>query len=181
MFMRIVIVMLFCSSALLFGQRNEKDVSASFKLQEIALLDLEPRSTVVVLGLSAPKGPGEKATVVMAENSKWLNFTSAVKRGTSARNISIKIEDGNVPKGLVIKLKTTSFRGEGRGDLGSNVRLISLSNRSQVIVQNIGGAFTGNGQGNGYKLTYFIEVMDYDSLDMEGSDTITVSLTLSDF
>ncbi|PCI32105.1 MAG: hypothetical protein COB60_10100 [Flavobacteriaceae bacterium] len=165
----------------MFGQRNQNDVTASFELQEIALLGLEPRNTNVVLGLAAPSNSGDKAAVVMANNSKWLNFTSAVRQGTSGRNISVKIEDGNIPKGLVLKLKTTAYQGGGKGDLGSNVQEITLGYHSQVIVKNIGGAFTGNGSGNGYKLTYFLEIQNYDALDVKSSETITVSLTLSDF
>jgi len=165
----------------LFAQRNEKDINASFELQEIALLDMKPSNTNVTLALVAPKDSGEKAGIIMANNSKWLNFTSAIRKGASARNVTVKIDGGNIPKGLLLKLNTAPCQGRGKGVLGNNVHVITLSHRSQSIVQNIGGAYTGNGVGNGYKLTYFLEIQNYNDLDINASETISVSLTLSDF
>lgn len=179
--MRVVIIILLLSSSFLFAQRNEKGINASFELMEIALLDIKPNNINVRLGLSAPGDSGEKAQVLTANNNMWLNFTSAIRQGTSARNITVKIEDGKIPKGLILKLKTAAYSGAGKGALGKNVHIITLSQQTQSIVENIGGAFTGNGQGNGYKLTYFLEIQNYDALDINASETVSVSLTLSDF
>ncbi|PCI04933.1 MAG: hypothetical protein COB81_02305 [Flavobacteriaceae bacterium] len=179
--MRVAIIILILSSSCLFAQRNEKEINASFVLQEIALLDIKPNTTNIHLGLSAPVNPGEKARVLSVDTNRWLNFTSAIRQGASARNITVKIEDGVIPDGLVLKLKTAAFQGSGKGELGNHVPVITLTHQSQSIVENIRGAYTGNGQGNGYKLTYFIEINNYDALDINTSETITVSLTLSDF
>ena len=158
-----------------FGQSS---VNTIFNLSEIAMLDLKPNNSTVTLSLATNEA-GEKAAIVTSNNKKWLNFSSAVIAGKS-RNISIHITDGQVPSGIYLKLSTSNVMGNGLGLRGTPVQVLTLNNTSQTLISNIRGAYTGNGEGNGYELTYYLEIFDYKLLDFNQSATLTITLTLSD-
>ncbi|WP_111707367.1 hypothetical protein [Lutibacter citreus] len=179
--MKILTILLSLVVFVVKGQSNEASRYATFKLKEIALLNIEPSNTSVILNLESPKLPGEKMTTKAVNNTKWINFTSSLTNKSSSRNISIKIEDGEIPPGILLKIKTDSYQGNGKGKLGSNSNIITLSKKSQTIVSDIGGAYTGHGLYNGYKLTYLLDIDNYKLLNMDNSETLTISLTLTDF
>ncbi|MGV8946611.1 MAG: hypothetical protein ACOH1N_09295 [Lutibacter sp.] len=160
-----------------FGQ-SQGSTNATFNLLEVAMLDLEPDNSTVTLSLATSEA-GEKSVLVSANNKKWLNFSSAVSPNTS-RNISVKIDGGQVPPGIYLKLTTSNYVGIGKGVLGSPSGVVTLNNISQNIITGIKGAYTGDGINNGYELTYALEIYDYKLLDFNQSATLSISLTLSD-
>lgn len=162
-----------------FGQ-SQASITAAFTLSQVAMLDLEPNYTTVTLNLTAPTEAGLMATVVMANNKKWLNFSSAVTSTAASRNISVKIDGGQVPPGIYLKLSTSNKSGIGQGVLGTPSGILTLTSTSQNIVSGIRGAFTGDGIGNGYELSYYLEIYDYKLLDFNQSATLSITLTLSD-
>lgn len=163
------------------GQSNEGSSYASFMLKEIALLNIEPTNTTVILNLGSPEFSGGKVKMAAINNTKWINFSSSLSNNSSPRNISVKIEDGEVPPGIHLKLKTDSYIGVGQGKLGVNSDIILLNKKSQTIVSEIGGAYTGYGVNNGYKLTYLLDIYDYKLLNMNDSEVLTINITLTDF
>ena len=156
-------------------------INATFNLSQVAMLDLEPNNSTVTLNIAASNEAGEKAAIVMANNKKWINFSSAVSSMSSSRSISVKIEDGQVPPGIYLKLSTSNYIGIGKGVLGSPSGVLTLNSTPQTIISNIMGAYTGNGINNGYELTYYLEIYDYKLLDFDQSATLSISLTLTDF
>lgn len=173
----IYIICFFC--AISNYAQETGSVNATFNLSQVAMLDLEPDNTSLTLKIATPNEAGEKAAVVMANNKKWINFSSAVSVGNS-RNISIKIAGGQVPPGIYLKLSTSNYMGTGKGVLGSPANVVTLSNAPQTIISNIRGAHTGNGINNGYELTYYLEIFDYKLLDFNQTATLSITLTLSD-
>jgi hypothetical protein len=163
-----------------YGQTDTGSINATLNLSQVAMLDLEPNNSTVTLNLSSAIEAGEKAAVVMTNNDKWINFSSAVTSTAAPRSISIKIEDGQVPPGIYLNLSTSNYMGSGKGVLGSPSGILTLSSTPQTIVSNIRGAYTGNGINNGYKLMYSLEIFDYKLLDFNQSATLTITLTLSD-
>ena len=179
--MRKLIIIFSLISFLANGQKNEGSSSTSFKLKEIALLSIEPSNSTVILNLGSPEFSGGKVEMIAINNEKWINFTSAISNNSSSRNLSVKIEDGNIPDGLELKLKTDNYTGNGKGVLGVKTNIISLNKNSQTIISDIGGAYTGFGQNNGYKVTYLLNIYDYKLLNRNNSQVLTISLTLTDF
>jgi hypothetical protein len=163
------------------AQRNVDEINVNLNLNEIAILNIEPSNTMVVLNLETPNNPGEKAKITSVNNKKWINFSSAITENSPPRNLSIKIEDGSVPSGIYLKLLISNYMGSGKGQLGASKNMITLNRSSQVIISDIGGAFTGNGINNGYEIIYFLEIYDYKLLDVNNSETLSISLTLTDF
>lgn len=162
-----------------FGQ-SQGSVNATFNLSQVAMIDLEPNNSTITLNLSSAIEAGEKAAVVMTNNEKWINFSSAVTSAATPRSISIKIEDGQVPSGIYLKLSTSNYMGIGQGVLGSPAGILTLNSTPQTIISGIKGAYTGDGINNGYKLSYSLEIYDYKLLDFNQSATLSITLTLSD-
>ncbi|PKP14233.1 MAG: hypothetical protein CVU08_01155 [Bacteroidetes bacterium HGW-Bacteroidetes-3] len=162
-----------------YAQNDIGSISATFDLSQVAMLDLEPNNSTVTLNLAANEA-GEKVTMVTANNKKWINFSSAVTSAAAPRSISIVIADGQVPSGIYLKLSTSNKMGIGQGVLGTPSGILTLTSTSQNIVTGIRGAFTGDGIGNGYELTYYLEIYDYKLLDFNQSATLSITLTLSD-
>lgn len=160
--------------------QSQGSVNATFNLSQVAMLDLEPNNSTVTLNLSSAIEAGEKAAVVMTNNEKWINFSSAVTSTAAPRSISVKIEDGQVPSGIYLKLSTSSYMGIGQGLLGLPAGILTLNSTPQTIVSGIRGAYTGDGINNGYKLIYSLEIYDYTLLDFNQSATLSITLTLSD-
>jgi hypothetical protein len=179
--MKHLLILLCLSSSFLTYAQVTKSKNASFNLREVAMLSIEPNNNAVLLSLNAPNEAGQSAQVVSKNNEKWINFTSAIGKNASKRNLSIKIEYGNVPTGVHLKVATSNYSGNGKGLLGNSTNNLILNKTSQTIVSNIGGAYTGIGENNGYRLIYNLEVYDYKLLDYDNSETLTISLTLTDF
>ena len=173
--MRLLVFLLFISSAA-FAQTTAS-VGVSISLPSIALLDVAPNNAGFNLTLTSPTEAGNAVKATATDNSKWLNFTSAVRTGVS-RRIAVQLS-GSLPNGINLKLTTASYAGVGAGVLGSRVSPIYLNTSQQTIVNNIGGAYTGNGVGNGYNLTYSVEISNY-SLPRTQTNTVSIIYTLID-
>ena len=173
--MRLLILLFFCCQTVFAQTSASADVSIS--LPSVALLDVEPNNGSFNLNLTAPTEAGNPLTTTATNNAKWLNFTSAVTTGAT-RRISAQLS-GILPSGINLKLVTANYVGAGAGTLGSAASPIYLNSTQQTVITNIGGAFTGNGTGNGYNLTYSVEIANYSLLKTQIS-TISIIYTLID-
>lgn len=158
-----------------FGQTSS--VGVSFSLPSVALLDVEPNANSINLSLTAPTEAGSMVTNTASNNTKWINFSSAVTPGQT-RRISAQIS-GVMPNGLNLVLNTSTYSGAGAGTLGSRVSPITLTASSQTIINGIGGAYTGNGASNGYNLTFTLSISNYSQLRSQSS-TVSIIYTLID-
>jgi hypothetical protein len=178
-----------CFYAISIYAQDSDETSATFRLSEIALLDLSPGNATVTLNVGAPTDAGEKAQIVATNNDKWIHFSSAVFPGNS-RSISIQMELGQkAPPGIYLKLNTANYSGSGKNNFGtpkwdksltSVTSVVTLTDEPQTIISNIKGAYTGNGSNDGYKLTYELEIYQYELLDFDQSATLSIILTLTD-
>jgi hypothetical protein len=161
----------------LCGAQSSASVGVNITMPSIALLDIEPNTTGFNLGLTAPTEAGNTITTISTNSSKWINFTSAVTAGATKR-VSIRLS-GTIPNGVNLVLTTSSYSGTGAGSLGTRVSPLTLSTNEQILINSIGGAFTGNGIDNGYNLNYTLQVTNF-SLLRSQSSTLSVVFTLID-
>jgi hypothetical protein len=173
--MRLLFFLLFISTTV-YGQPTAS-IGVRITLPSIALLDIAPNNSGINLNITSPTEGGNGVTATAKDNSKWLNFTSAVTAGAS-RQVSVQLL-GSLPNGINLKLTTASYFGSGAGVLGRNVTPIYLTTSQQTVINNIGGAYTGNGTGNGYNLTYSIEISNYSLLRVQ-TNTLSIVYTLTD-
>ena len=158
----------------LFAQTSQ---NISLTLQSIALLDIAPDNSVFNLSMVAPTEAGNIILSNSTNNSKWINFTSAVAPGIT-RRVTAQVT-GILPNGINLKLITSNYAGSGAGTLGSSSGTVYLTGTAQTVVNNIGGAFTGDGSGNGYNLNYSIEIVDYSLLKSQ-TTTFSIIYTMLD-
>jgi hypothetical protein len=152
-------------------------VGVSFSLPSVALLDIEPNRNSFNLGLSTPTDAGNSVGNTASDNSKWINFSSAVTSGQT-RRISAQIS-GTMPNGLSLILNTSTYSGGGAGTLGTRVSPLTLTAAAQTIINGIGGAYTGSGGSNGYNLTFTLSIGNYSQLRSQ-STAVSIIYTLID-
>lgn len=159
------------------GQTSSIGVSLS--LPSVALLDIEPNRNSFNLNLTAPTESGNSLANTASDNTKWINFSSSVTSGQT-RRISAQIS-GTMPYGLSLVLNTSTYSGGGAGTLGSRVSPVTLTAAAQTIINNIGGAYTGNGGSNGYNLAFSLSlpIGNYSLLRSQAS-IVTVIYTMID-
>ncbi len=173
----IYIICCFCAVSN-YAQVTEVSVGAAFDLPQVAMLVLEPNGATVTLEVGPPIEAGEKAIIKKADKDIWIRFSSAVIEGNT-RHIEIGIETGQqLPPGINLKLSTA--KGSGIGAIGDPAGDVTLSTSSQSIITGIGGAYTGNGAGSGYKLSYYLVISDYKLLEFDPSANLTINLTFMD-
>jgi len=153
-------------------------VGINVQLPVVALLDLAPNGSGITLPMNPPSEAGNPLTI-SSNNSKWLNFSSAVISGNN-RAVTAQIGAGSIPAGLRLRLSLSSYIGGGAGALGASGTSITLSHASQTIVSGIGGSYTGDGVSNGYNLNYSLEIQDYSQLKHDLSTSVVITFTFID-
>lgn len=165
------------SYAKISDAQTQQSVSTQFTLPSISMLSLSDNSTLR-LSFQTPTLAGA-ALGTSTNNTKWLNFTSAVPPSVT-RKISAQITSGSIPSGVRLVIET-SAAVSGAGTLGSPITTIYPNSTSQTIISGIGGAYTGVGTANGYKLTFSLDIQDYSQLKgSASSSSVTVTYTIAD-
>lgn len=172
----LIIALCLCQWVAFCQTATSTSTNIGVSLPPVALLDIE-NSGAINLSFAAPSEAGSPLINNSSNNSAWLNFTSALGVGAS-RNVSVQIISGR-GSGYEIVLQPQAYSGAGAGQLGSRNLSVNLSNMSQKVIDNIGGAFTGNGLGNGYNLRYSLAITNYGALRKENS-TFIITYTLTD-
>ncbi|HFA52185.1 MAG TPA: hypothetical protein ENJ95_24470 [Bacteroidetes bacterium] len=158
------------------------DHDCTLTIPEIALLDIEPNISTFTLSLDAPTEAGEPVTTSASSsnNSKWLNYSSAIAFGAAARSVSVQVTNGMVPGGLNLMISASPNSGSGAGSLGIPVGPVNVSNAAASLITGIGGAYTGDGSGNGHRLTYSLQITDHGQLDFDESVLLEITFTITD-
>ncbi|WP_185094993.1 hypothetical protein [Chryseobacterium taiwanense] len=166
---------LFSLLILTFYPSLAQTYTVSFTLPQVALMDIEQTSSIN-LDLTKPTEAGNRLVNPSNNTTKWLNYTSAVASGGS-RSISASITQ--LIPGVDVKLQAAAASGSGAGTLGTPSSQITLSTTPTTIISGIGGAYTGNGVGNGHQLTLSVSPNTYTNLNTS-NNTVTVTYTITD-
>lgn len=155
-------------------------VNISVSIPEIAMIDLAPSTSTIELSLRPPRQAGDPIDMSQTNNdSKWMNYTSSIAPKGPKKNISAQILSGSLPRGLHLSLRAGKYSGSGKGKQGNPRKDIILSNLPQVIVKNIGGAYSGKGVQQGHQLFFSLGYKKYENIDF-GVSTIVIAFTLTD-
>jgi len=147
----------------------------SVNLPTIALVDIEPMGAIN-LNFSAPIQAGMPIIAPTVNNTKWLNYTSAVTANGTNRRITASI-NRTIP-GIAIRLLTGPPSSTGAGVLGVSAGQLTLGTTPIVIVSGIRGAFTGNGANNGHQLNFSLTTTNYANLSAMTSTVVVVTYTI---
>lgn len=158
-----------------------RDHSVGLNIPEIALLDIEPDNSALILSFNLPTEAGLPIVSSGGGTSpKWINYTNSLSPLVSSRSIEVQISNGVIPPGIEIIMDVSAYTGTGAGLVGTSAGLITLSSAPQTCIYNIGGSYSGNGSNNGHQLTYSLGISDYDELDASQSTVIELMFTIID-
>lgn len=170
------IKILFSSISLTFYTGSfAQTYNVNFTLPQVALMDIEQNSSIN-LDLTKPTEAGNRLANPANNTTKWLNYTSAVASG-GTRSITASINQ--LIPGVDVKLQAAAASGSGAGTLGTPSSQVTLSTVPTTIISGIGGAYTGNGIGNGHQLTFSVSSNTYTNLNAF-NNTVTVTYTITD-
>lgn len=174
---RPLIIILLISLGINFGFSQEQTgANIYFTIPEIAILDIEPNISDIIFNFDAPTEAGHPIET-LSDNTKWLNYTSAVTKGSVFRNITAQI-DGIIP-GTKIELTVGRYSGRGKGNIGTTTGTINLSTTAQTIITNIGGCYTNTGTNSGHQLNYTVSINDYSLFEIPIAPSVNVIFTIS--
>lgn len=165
-----------------FPQWDNGQVSVYFSLPEVALLDIEPDGSNRIHFTMIPSAesgrPAEMEEV--ADETLWINYTSALPENQTSRSITAEISQGIVPSGIRLYLEAQPYSGNGRGKTGQPAGKVELSNQPRPVITGIGNGLTGDGIMNGHQLVFSVEISDYSGISSAGEMNFVLLYTLTD-
>jgi hypothetical protein len=168
----VLTIVFMCISGIVFADDSTAH-DVILNVNEVCLIDLNSTATIT-LNTVAPAAGGMDPTGE-TDATKLLQYTSLVPSGQS-RNITANWGGtDSAPAGTSLRLEVTSVPA-GCGTAGAQ---ITMSDTAQSIVTAIGSCATGIGA-NGAALLYTFSVDDVSQLVVGASETVTVTLTLTD-
>lgn len=175
---RFILAVVFCYQSISFAQ-TQGEKTFSLTLPSVALLDLESLvNRNLIMSFNPPLEAGSAISPPESNSSLWLNFSSAVTI-SQTRRVTVQAS-GVLPAGISISVNAAGPSGSGAGTRGVAVGSLVLSNSTQNIITGIGGAYTGNGAGNGFQLTYQVSAVSNYSALRSDYFTLNVIYTLTD-
>lgn len=146
----------------------------------VALLDLETsvsKNFTASFTKPANDEAGEKIVAPAANSTIWLNYTS-IQAGTTTKKVNVKAAP--LVGGVDIHIVAAAAVG-GAGTKGTPTAGFNLLTTDQVLVSDIGSAYTSSGPTSGHQLTYTFLADDANYANLRsGSTTVTVTYTLAD-
>lgn len=151
-------------------------------IQPVAILDIETTSTKnFSLGPAIPTEAGNPLDDSATNNTLWLNYSFIPSdQGETA---SITVQTDVVISGMDINVEAAAAAANGDGQKGTPTGEITLSTGAQVIIQNIGASYTGDGNASGHQLTYTLDIdgtANYEDLYAQSNTVINVTYTIAE-
>lgn len=170
---RILMFSLFSASSL-FAQTTA-NFAINLNLTEVAILDIESQNGSSLFNFLLPTEAGISLVIPSTNTSNWLNYTSAKRESSPTRNITARVDQ--VLSGIAIKMQASSSSGVGA--IGTTTGKVTLTTNPIIIINGIGGAFTGNGVNKGHQLNISLEVNNYSELIKTTNKIVTITYTIS--
>ncbi|KQT28510.1 hypothetical protein ASG22_20135 [Chryseobacterium sp. Leaf405] len=172
-----ILLIIFCLISSIDFAQTTGNRTVAITLPVVTLLDIEPAGTIT-LNFSAPTEAGQPVTVPASNNTKWINYTSAIASGGLTRRITASVNQ--VIPGLNITVQAAAASGSGGGTLGTAGAQVTLTTTAINIITGIGGAFTGNGANNGHRLTINLAVSNYANLNSRTNTPVIITYTITE-
>lgn len=161
-----------------------------------ALVDVVSDEIVFDFSADDPTEAGSPFILGSNKNqSTYLNYSLMLSNGGLADGtISVRINDMN--EGMYISLladgsgpasldpASNGILGNvsGNFDIKAGGPSVKLTSTDQLLIENIGSSYTGNGAGNGYQLFYTAHIDNYALLDADNGaqDMGTITYTIAE-
>lgn len=152
-------------------------------IQSVAILDIETTLTKnFSLGPAIPTEAGDPLDDSDTNSTLWLNY-SFIPSG-QGETASITVQTNAVIPGMDINVEAAAAAvASGDGQKGTPTGAKTLSIGAQVIIENIGASYTGDGNASGHQLTYTLDIdgtADYEDLYAQSDTVINVTYTIAE-
>ena len=120
---------------------------------------------------------------LMMSNAGVADGSISVRLSNMNEGMSLSLlADGSQPMSLASNQYGTIGNVVPNFDASQGAIPVKLTSTDQVLIENIGTSYTGNGAGNGYELTYLVSLEDYAQLDADNGaqDMGTVTYTIAE-
>ena len=180
----LIYIILFLLPVFSIAQNNSANHKIGIEIPEVALLGLVSDAAADInINILSPKEAGNSIEISNTQNKNiWINYSSILARKDHKRKI-IAMVQGEIPKGIRLKLEASEAVGSGKGETGQPAGIVTLSNEPSDIILDIGSCYTGKGLNNGHHLIYKLEINDsaeeYAQLT-PGQTSLNVIYTLTD-
>ena len=120
---------------------------------------------------------------LMMSNAGVADGSISVRLSNMNEGMSLSLlADGSQPMSLPSNQYGTIGNVVPNFDASQGAIPVKLTSTDQVLIENIGTSYTGNGAGNGYELTYLVSLEGYAQLDADNGaqDMGTVTYTIAE-
>lgn len=171
---KILLIHLLLVTLITTKAQSGAESKVKFTLAPIALVDIEYSNPTNLTFLS-PTEAGLPLVTPNLNNTNWINYTSAISKNGVKRRITASLNE-QIP-GVKIKLMAGPAASFGAGNKGLSTGQQTLNTSAQTIINEIGGAYTGNGINRGHQLNITAEIDHYENL-INTNKTIVVTYTI---
>ena len=177
----VLTVIAFVFAFSVFAQGPYENVNVRFSIPEVAMIDIEPGSSIVEFEIEASSVPGGEPVVRKLTNDNiWINYSSAIRQQGNKRSINVQISNGSVPDGTAFYIEASPSSAFGSANQGISAGRVNVLRNPRPIITNIGNCFTGDGVNNGHELRYFLEISDFNKLQSAVNEVFTVMYTITE-
>ncbi|MCE4566125.1 hypothetical protein INQ51_17530 [Maribellus sp. CM-23] len=188
----LVSVLIFFFAVVVNAQSESSNHNIQVKIPSFSFVGVSDAGQGIVLEPKAPSIAGgalDFTASSASDDSKWLNYSSILKKGNGSKSNSISAAlTGDVDllsaSGLEIVLTVSEDAGKGKGNTGAAVSSspIVLDRTSKDVVTGIGNCYTGTGATSGRQLTYSLNLNDPDQYGKLISNDyyLTVTYTITE-
>lgn len=164
------------------AQSNEAKHKINLEIPEVALLGLvsENGNNIHLNAISPTEAGNSIQNSGSQDESIWINYSSIITDENHSRKIVAMVQ-GEIPKGVQIKVEASEATGIGKGEKGHPAGLITLTNEPSEIITGIGSCYTGKGINNGHYLTYKLEIKESEFSQLSNQiEPLNIVYTLTD-
>ena len=181
----VILVSTIVSLALNTFAQNSAKQNIDIRIPEVALLGLVADNSNTSLVHTKSNNVAENSVSFVNEtdiNLVWINYSSVKKAHSASRKITAFVQ-GDIPKGIKLKVSASAASSDGKGQLGQPKGSTVLGEQPAEIISNIGSCYTGQGAQHGHSLIYSLDVDEKEAgLVALNSENITINIiyTLAD-
>src|SRR6056300_179913 len=161
-----------------------------------AIVDVVDDEIVFDFSADDPAEAGDPFVLGSNKNqTTYLNYSLMLSNGgIDDGMISVRINDMNEGMHMTLLADSSPLASHDANQFGSlgtvaanfdakiGASPVILNSTDQVLIENIGSSYTGNGAGNGYLLSFTAHINDYSKLDADNGaqDMGTITYTIAE-
>lgn len=181
-------LLVFCWPGWIMANTETTEVGLSFQIDSVAQIAVT--GDELQWAISAPSSPGGKIYFPQETFVQYLQYTSIVDSWDATRQITVERSStsGLMPEGILVYMipepqHVGANSGGELGDIGAGIMLEGgLILGSNVLVDGIQTAWTGDGPGEGVQLNYSIAINEFNIYELESGlhNSIDLVFTISE-